>query len=70
MPFEGRVTCLEETMSKFIHESSKIQKENEALIRNIKKGYDMEFKNHTASIKRLEIQVGKLAELVKCKMIG
>ncbi|GJT71524.1 hypothetical protein Tco_1030810 [Tanacetum coccineum] len=69
-PIEGRIVGLEDTLNKFIRESSKKQKEIKGLIWDIKKGYDHDFKAQASSIKQLEVQVGKIAEIVQNKNSG
>ncbi|GKA97936.1 reverse transcriptase domain-containing protein [Tanacetum coccineum] len=69
-PIKGRITSLEETLNKFIKESSTKQKQSESLIWDIKKGYDRTFKAQASSIKQLDVQVGKIVEIVQNRNSG
>ncbi|PWA45484.1 hypothetical protein CTI12_AA517270 [Artemisia annua] len=63
-PLEGRVSSLEKVIKKLIRDSNKKQYNNEKIIWELKKEYDLALKDQAASIGRLENQVGKLAQLV------
>ncbi|GJX54176.1 hypothetical protein Tco_0282545 [Tanacetum coccineum] len=69
-PIEGRVANLEKTLNKFIKESFKKQKDGENIIWGVKKSYDHAFKAQASSIKKLEIQVGKIVEIVQNREAG
>ncbi|GKB73125.1 uncharacterized protein Tco_0934537 [Tanacetum coccineum] len=69
-PIEGRVTNVEKILNKFIKESFKKQKYSENLIWGIKKNFDQVFKAQASSIKKLEVQLGKIAETVQNRETG
>lgn len=64
-PLEGRVTNLEKEIKKLMKETNKKQYESEKTVWELKKEYDSVLKNQAAAIRRLESQVGKLAESVR-----
>ncbi|GJU11522.1 hypothetical protein Tco_1133918 [Tanacetum coccineum] len=51
---------MEDTLSKFMSESAKRHEENSNLIKEIQASTDAAIRNHGASIKTLEIQIGRL----------
>ncbi|GJU94504.1 putative reverse transcriptase domain-containing protein [Tanacetum coccineum] len=51
---------IEDTLSKFMSESAKRHKENSNLIKEIRASTDAAIRNQRASIKTLEIQIGKM----------
>ncbi|GJY53044.1 hypothetical protein Tco_0444708 [Tanacetum coccineum] len=53
---------MEDTMSKFISELAKRHKENSNLIKEIRVTTDVAIRNQGASIKTLEIQIGKMSK--------
>ncbi|GJS70703.1 hypothetical protein Tco_0703544 [Tanacetum coccineum] len=55
---------IEDTMSKFMSESTKRHKENSNLIREIRAATDAAIRNQGASIKTLEIQIGQMSKLI------
>nr|GEZ36152.1 hypothetical protein [Tanacetum cinerariifolium] len=57
-PDKGRISKPEETLSTFIKESRRKQKENENLFWKIKKNYDRTLKKQASSIKTIEGQSG------------
>ncbi|GKD46124.1 hypothetical protein Tco_1270769 [Tanacetum coccineum] len=69
-PIEGRVTDVEKILNKFIKKSFKKQKDSENLIWMIRKSYDHDFKAQASSIKKLEVQLGRIAEIVQNRETG
>ncbi|GJT85757.1 leucine-rich repeat receptor-like protein kinase PXL2 [Tanacetum coccineum] len=69
-PIELRVTNVEKILNKFIKESFKKQKYSVNLIWGIKNNFDQVFKAQASSIKKLEVQLGKIAETVQNREIG
>ncbi|GJT13832.1 hypothetical protein Tco_0860874 [Tanacetum coccineum] len=57
--YQERRQSMEETLSKFIGESAKRHEENSNLIKEIRASTDAAIRNQGASIKTLEIQIGK-----------
>ncbi|GKF27034.1 hypothetical protein Tco_0082928 [Tanacetum coccineum] len=53
---------MEDTLSKFMSESAKRHKENSNLIKEIRATTDVAIRNQRASIKTLEIQIGKMSK--------
>ncbi|GKE27064.1 hypothetical protein Tco_1442448, partial [Tanacetum coccineum] len=62
---EGRISNLGETLSCFIKESLRRQKESENLVWGIKKSYDQTFKAKASSIKKIESHLGKIVEMIQ-----
>ncbi|GKB07787.1 pyruvate dehydrogenase (acetyl-transferring) kinase, mitochondrial, partial [Tanacetum coccineum] len=60
--YQERRQSLEDSLSKFISESAKRHKENSNLIKEIQASTDVAIRNHRASIKTLEIQIGKMSK--------
>ncbi|GJW38339.1 hypothetical protein Tco_0064184 [Tanacetum coccineum] len=58
--YQEQRKSMEESLSKFMNESTKRHEENSNLIKEIRASIDTVIKNQGASIKALEIQVGKL----------
>ncbi|GJW69075.1 hypothetical protein Tco_0123499 [Tanacetum coccineum] len=57
--YQERRQSMEDTLSKFMGESAKRIKENSNLIKEIRASTDVAIRNQGASIKTLEIQIGK-----------
>ncbi|GKE32992.1 hypothetical protein Tco_1452314 [Tanacetum coccineum] len=60
---------MEDTLSKFMSESTKRHEENSNLIKEIRASTDAAIRNQGASIKTLEIQIGQMSKelaLVLC----
>ncbi|GJT20748.1 reverse transcriptase domain-containing protein [Tanacetum coccineum] len=55
----------EESRSKFMNEKAKIQEENSNLIKEIRASIDTAIRNQGASIKALEIQIGKMSKVLQ-----
>ncbi|GJU42433.1 hypothetical protein Tco_1195390 [Tanacetum coccineum] len=70
IPVERRISKLEETLSTFIKESIRRQKESENLVWRLKKNYDKTFKEQASSIKNIESHLGRIAELIHGKGVG
>ncbi|GJY23725.1 DNA-directed DNA polymerase [Tanacetum coccineum] len=58
--YQERRQSMEETLSKFMGESAKRHEENSNLIKEIRASTDAAIRNQGASIKTLEIQIGRL----------
>ncbi|GJU50871.1 DNA-directed DNA polymerase [Tanacetum coccineum] len=58
--YQERRQSMEDTLSKFMSESAKRHKENSNLIKEIRASIDAAIRNQGASIKTLEIQIGKM----------
>ncbi|GKG20399.1 hypothetical protein Tco_0380200 [Tanacetum coccineum] len=56
---------MEETLSKFMSESAKRHKENSNMIKEIRASTDAAMRNQGASIKTLEIQIGKISKILQ-----
>ncbi|GKE52547.1 hypothetical protein Tco_1487703, partial [Tanacetum coccineum] len=69
-PIERRVTNVEKILNKFIKESFKKKKYSVNLIWGIKNNLDQVFKAQASSIKKLKVQLGKIAETVQNREIG
>ncbi|GJZ39799.1 reverse transcriptase domain-containing protein [Tanacetum coccineum] len=67
---EGRVANVEKIWNKFIKESLKKQKYSENLIWGIKKNFDHVLEAKASFIKKLEVQLGKIAEIVQNRETG
>ncbi|GKA43930.1 hypothetical protein Tco_0736654 [Tanacetum coccineum] len=61
---------MEETLSKFMGESRKRHEENSNLIKEIRASTDASLRNQAASIKTLEIQIGKMSKVLQEKGFG
>ena len=62
--FEGRVSNIEKVIKRLLLRSDNKQRENERMIWEFKNRYDETLKDQAATIKRLEDQVGRLAQLI------
>ncbi|GJY92719.1 two-component response regulator-like APRR2 isoform X1 [Tanacetum coccineum] len=58
--YQERRQMVEETLSKFMAESAKRHEEHSSLIKEIRASTDVAIRNQGASIKALEIQIGKM----------
>ncbi|GKD86030.1 hypothetical protein Tco_1357184, partial [Tanacetum coccineum] len=56
---------MEESRSKFMNEKEKIHEENSNLIKEIRASIDTAIRNQGASIKALEIQIGKMSKVLQ-----
>ncbi|GKC34173.1 hypothetical protein Tco_1046557 [Tanacetum coccineum] len=61
---------MEETLSKFMSKSAKIHKENSNMIKEIRASTDAAVRNQRASIKALEIQIGKISKVLQERGFG
>ncbi|GJX95129.1 hypothetical protein Tco_0349715 [Tanacetum coccineum] len=61
---------MEETLSKFMSESAKRHKENSNMIKEIRASMDAAIRNQGASIKTLEIQIGKMSKVLQERGFG
>ncbi|GJX50856.1 hypothetical protein Tco_0277701 [Tanacetum coccineum] len=68
--FQERRQSMEESLSKFLNESAKIHKENSNLIMEIRASTDAAIRNQGASIKTLEIQIGKISKVLQERGFG
>ncbi|GJT84516.1 DNA-directed DNA polymerase [Tanacetum coccineum] len=62
--YQERRQSMEESLSKFISESTKRHKENSNLIKEIRASTNAAIRNQGASIKTLEIQIGQMNKLI------
>ncbi|GJT10074.1 putative reverse transcriptase domain-containing protein [Tanacetum coccineum] len=62
--YQERRQSMEETLSKFLGESAKRHEENSNLIKEIQASMDATIRNQGASIKTLEIQIGKMSKVL------
>ncbi|GKE60324.1 hypothetical protein Tco_1510691, partial [Tanacetum coccineum] len=60
--YQERRQSMEDTLSKFMSESAKRHEENSNLIKEIRATIDAAIRNQGASIKTLEIQIGKMSK--------
>ncbi|GJY62351.1 hypothetical protein Tco_0463008 [Tanacetum coccineum] len=68
--YQERRQSMEDTLSKFMSESAKRHKENSNLIKEIRATTDAAIKNQGASIKTLEIQIGKMSKVLQERGFG
>nr|GEU50984.1 hypothetical protein [Tanacetum cinerariifolium] len=61
---------MEESLSKFTNESTKRHEENSNLIKEIQAFTDAAIRNQGASIKTLEIQIGKMSKVLRKRGFG
>ncbi|GJS15634.1 hypothetical protein Tco_0410106 [Tanacetum coccineum] len=61
---------MEDTLSKFIRESTKRHEENSNLIKEIRTSKDAAIRNQGASIKTLEIQIGQMSKVLQERGFG
>ncbi|GJT32095.1 hypothetical protein Tco_0922514 [Tanacetum coccineum] len=62
---QERRHSMEDTLSKFMSESAKRHEENSNLIKEIRASTDAAIRNQGASIKTLEIQIGKMSKVLQ-----
>ncbi|GJR03839.1 hypothetical protein Tco_1523582 [Tanacetum coccineum] len=63
--YQERRQSMEDTLSKFMSESTKRHEENSNLIKEIRASTDTAIRNQGASIKTLEIQIGKMSKVLQ-----
>ncbi|GJV69158.1 putative reverse transcriptase domain-containing protein [Tanacetum coccineum] len=63
--YQERRQSMEDTLSKFMSESSKRHEENSNLIKEIRATTDAAIRNQGASIKTLEIQIGQMSKVLQ-----
>ncbi|GJV74291.1 hypothetical protein Tco_1494286 [Tanacetum coccineum] len=68
--YQERRKSMEDTLSKFMSESAKRHEENSNLIKEIRATTDVAIKNQGASIKTLEIQIGKISKVLQERGFG
>ncbi|GKB51589.1 hypothetical protein Tco_0902342, partial [Tanacetum coccineum] len=68
--YQERRKSMEESLSKFMNESAKIHKGNSNLIKEIRASTDVAITNQGASIKTLEIQIGKMNKVLQERGFG
>ncbi|GJX14899.1 putative nucleotidyltransferase, ribonuclease H [Tanacetum coccineum] len=69
-PNDEKDSLLEETISSFIKESHWMKKKSENFVWRIKRNYDRTFKNQASTIKTIEKNLGRIAELIHGRRIG
>ncbi|GKC68266.1 integrase, catalytic region, zinc finger, CCHC-type containing protein [Tanacetum coccineum] len=70
VPDEGRISKLEETLSTFIEESRRKQRESDNLFWKLKRNYIKTFKKQASSIKTIEIHMGQITEIIMGEELG
>ncbi|GJW46156.1 DNA-directed DNA polymerase [Tanacetum coccineum] len=60
--YQEKMQSMEDTLSKFMSESTRRHKENSNLIKEIRASTDAAIRNQGASIKTLEIQIGQMSK--------
>ncbi|GJY67297.1 hypothetical protein Tco_0469535 [Tanacetum coccineum] len=68
--YQERRQSMEETLSKFMSESAKRHEENSNMIKEIRASTDAAVRNQGASIKTLEIQIGKISKVLQERGFG
>ncbi|GJQ90591.1 ribonuclease H-like domain-containing protein [Tanacetum coccineum] len=68
--YQDRRQSMEDTLSKFMSESSKRHKENSNLIKEIRATINAAIRNQGASIKTLEIQIGQMSKVLQERGFG
>ncbi|GKA03749.1 hypothetical protein Tco_0676530 [Tanacetum coccineum] len=68
--YQERRQSMEETISKFMSESTKRHEENSNLINEIRASTDAAIRNQGASIKTLEIQIGQMSKVLQERGFG
>ncbi|GJT39888.1 hypothetical protein Tco_0939753 [Tanacetum coccineum] len=63
--YQERRQSMDETLSKFMSESTKRHEENSNLIKEIQASTDAAIRNQGASIKTLEIQIGQMSKVLQ-----
>ncbi|GJV05775.1 zf-CCHC domain-containing protein [Tanacetum coccineum] len=70
LSYQERRKSMEDTLSKFMSESAKRHEENSNLIKEIRASTDAAIRNQGASIKTLEIQIGKMSKVLQERGFG
>ncbi|GKB54531.1 zf-CCHC domain-containing protein [Tanacetum coccineum] len=70
MEYQERRQSMEDTLSKFMSESTKRHEENSNLIKEIRASTVAAIRNQGASIKTLEIQIGKMSKVLQERGFG
>ncbi|GKA37078.1 hypothetical protein Tco_0723643, partial [Tanacetum coccineum] len=68
--YQEQRQSMEDTLSKFIGESTKIHEENSNLIKEIRALTDAAIRNQGASIKTLKIQIGQMSKVLQERGFG
>ncbi|GJX14202.1 hypothetical protein Tco_0205960, partial [Tanacetum coccineum] len=68
--YQERRQSMEDILSKFMSESAKRHEENSNLIKEIRASKDAAIRNQEASIKTLEIQIGKMSKVLQERGFG
>ncbi|GJX40896.1 hypothetical protein Tco_0255886 [Tanacetum coccineum] len=68
--YQERRQSMEETLSKFMSESTKRHEENSNMIKEIQASTDAAVRNQGASIKTLEIQIGQISKVLQERGFG
>ncbi|GJU20780.1 hypothetical protein Tco_1154122 [Tanacetum coccineum] len=68
--YQEQIQSMEESLSKYRTESAKIHEENSNLIKEIRASTDAAIRNHGASIKTLEIQIGQISKVLQERGFG
>ncbi|GJW84380.1 putative reverse transcriptase domain-containing protein [Tanacetum coccineum] len=68
--YQERRQSMEDTLSKFMSESTKRHEENSNLIKEIRASTDAAIRNQGASIKTLEIQIGQMSKVLQERGFG
>ncbi|GJT56267.1 putative reverse transcriptase domain-containing protein [Tanacetum coccineum] len=68
--YQERRQSMEDILSKFMSESAKRHEENSNLIKEIRASTDDAIRNHGASIKTLEIQIGQMSKVLQERVFG
>ncbi|GKE73520.1 hypothetical protein Tco_1535561 [Tanacetum coccineum] len=68
--YQERRQSMEDTLSKFMSESTKRHEENSNLIKEIRASTDATIRNQGASIKTLEIQIGQMSKVLQERGFG
>ncbi|GKD65346.1 uncharacterized mitochondrial protein-like protein, partial [Tanacetum coccineum] len=68
--YQERRQSMEDTLTRFLSESAKRHEENFNLIKEIRASTDAAIRNQGASIKTLEIQIGKMSKLLQERGFG
>ncbi|GJY37480.1 hypothetical protein Tco_0422858, partial [Tanacetum coccineum] len=68
--YQERRQSMEDTLRKFMSESAKRHEENSNLIKEIRATIDAAIRNQGASIKTLEIQIGKMSKILQERGFG
>ncbi|GKD71881.1 hypothetical protein Tco_1325971, partial [Tanacetum coccineum] len=68
--YQERRHSMEDTLSKFMSESTKIYEENSNLIKEIRASMEAAIRNQRASTKTLEIQIGQMSKVLQERGFG